>query len=136
MGVGPEMHIKGPNHIDAIVGRNIRIYRQKLRISQTDLGNQIGVSFQQVQKYENGKNRVGASRLAQIAMALDVPIPALFAGVEKGSTDKNKSFDLLSDRNSIKLSEAFAEISNPQLRRCIVDLITRIAQIPNKGSGA
>ena len=66
--------------IDVLVGENIRICRLQRRLTQTELGQRIGVSFQQVQRYENGANRVGASRLTQVANALEVPLLSLFDG--------------------------------------------------------
>ncbi len=117
------------NPTDVIVGQNIRIYRQKAKLSQTELGARIGVTFQQVQKYEKGTNRVGASRLARIAHALKVPIPLLFEGVrEKYSGEVATPQDLLTDPGAFKLVEAFAAISNPGLRRSIVQLVTKLAQ--------
>ena len=68
--------------VDVLVGRNIRILRKQRRMSQTDLANKIGVTFQQVQKYENGTNRIASGRLFQIAKLLDVPVQALFEGCE------------------------------------------------------
>jgi transcriptional regulator with XRE-family HTH domain len=116
------------NPTDVIVGQNIRIFRQKAKLSQTELGERIGVTFQQVQKYEKGTNRVGASRLARIAHALKVPIPLLFEGVkEKYSANVVTPQDLLTDPGAFKLVEAFAEISNAELRRSIVHLVTSIA---------
>jgi len=69
-----------PMPIDVLVGENIRICRLQRRLTQTELGQRIGVSFQQVQRYENGANRVGASRLTQVANALEVPLLSLFDG--------------------------------------------------------
>ncbi|HKD28325.1 MAG TPA: helix-turn-helix transcriptional regulator [Xanthobacteraceae bacterium] len=69
-----------PTPIDVLVGENIRICRLQRRLTQTELGQRIGVSFQQVQRYENGANRVGASRLTQVANALEVPLLSLFDG--------------------------------------------------------
>jgi len=109
---------------DIVVGRNIRIVRQKLRMSQSTLAQHVGVTFQQIQKYEKGLNRVGASRLAQIAAALQVPIPSLFQGVGDNG-DVGSPRELLTDANAIKLAEAFAEIRDSQMRRTIVALVTR-----------
>jgi transcriptional regulator with XRE-family HTH domain len=114
------------NKADIVVGRNIRIVRQKLRMSQSALARQVGVTFQQIQKYEKGVNRVGASRLAQIAAALRVPIPSLFQGVGEND-DFDSPHDLLTDANAIKLAEAFAEIRDSQVRRTIVTLVTQMA---------
>src|ERR1700740_1522580 len=71
---------RAPQPVDVLVGQNIRICRLQKGLSQTELGERIGVTFQQIQKYEKGANRVGASRLTQIADVLGVPIPTLFDG--------------------------------------------------------
>jgi transcriptional regulator with XRE-family HTH domain len=118
----------GQSKADEVVGRNIRIFRQKMRISQSVLTRQVGVTFQQIQKYEKGVNRVGASRLAQIAAALNIPIPSLFEGVERGHVNHVSSpQELLADANAVRLAEAFAEIRDPRIRRTIVELITQMA---------
>jgi transcriptional regulator with XRE-family HTH domain len=72
---------RGPHPIDVLVGQNIRICRLQRGLSQSELGEKVGVKFQQIQKYEKGVNRVGASRLFQIAAALEVPLTSLFAEV-------------------------------------------------------
>ena len=69
---------KQAQKIDRVIGRNIRIHRLARKMSQTELGNQLGVSFQQVQKYERGTNKVGASRLYDLAIALGVPVSFFF----------------------------------------------------------
>src|SRR5262245_26769175 len=80
---------KGPDSIDQMVGRNIRIYRLQKRLTQTDLADQLGLTFQQVQKYEKGTNRVGSGRLLKIATFLGVPVTALFKGSDEiADTDK------------------------------------------------
>jgi len=103
---------------DIVVGRNIRIVRQKSRMSQSTLARHVGVTFQQIQKYEKGLNHVGASRLAQIATALQVPIPSLFQGVG-GNSNVSSPRELQTDANAIELAEAFAEIRDSQMRRTI-----------------
>ena len=77
------MAARRPDQTDVAVGERIRTFRKNADLSQTELAEQIGVTFQQVQKYENGKNRVGAGRLMHIARALDVPITAFFDGLAK-----------------------------------------------------
>ena len=92
---------------------------------QSRLLHPVGVTFQQIQKYEKGLNRVGASRLAQIATALQVPT-SLFQGVGDNSNVSSPR-ELLTDANAIKLAEAFAEIRDSQMRRTIVALVTQMA---------
>jgi transcriptional regulator with XRE-family HTH domain len=120
---------KKPNQIDVLVGRNVRLHRLHAKLSQTALGEKIGVTFQQVQKYERGTNRVGASRLTQIATALDVPITAFFEGMKQSHATGADStpLDLLADAQALKLAQAFAEITDADLRRSIVQFVRQIA---------
>jgi transcriptional regulator with XRE-family HTH domain len=111
------------------VGKNIRIYRIKSQLSQTALADRIGVTFQQVQKYEKGTNRVGASRLVQIAEVLKVPITSLFSGVDRHASKDTKSpQELLADAAALKLLKGFGDISNRGLRNALVHLVAHIAQ--------
>lgn len=122
------MREKSPTEVDVAVGRNIRIYRQHAGMSQSELGEQIGVTFQQVQKYEKGANRVGASRLVQIAQALDVHLPTLFEGVKDHAKPTGMSpLDMIKDAATLDLVRSFAEISDARLRRAIVNLVAQIA---------
>jgi transcriptional regulator with XRE-family HTH domain len=120
---------KKPNQIDVLVGRNVRLYRLHAKMSQTELGERIGVTFQQVQKYERGTNRVGASRLTQIATALNMPITAFFEGIKHSPTteQENLPLDLIADAQALKLAQAFAGISDADLRRTIVQFVKQIA---------
>lgn len=120
--------------VDAVVGRTIRVLRLQQHLSQTALGKTIGVSFQQIQKYENGTNRVGASRLVQIAQALHVPLEALFQRVETPMLAKNNGAEdplaLLSNGQAMRVARAFSEISDSRTRVAIVTLIEAIARTP------
>jgi transcriptional regulator with XRE-family HTH domain len=78
---------KSPKQVDIYVGLRIRDRRKELGFSQTALGDEVGVAFQQIQKYENGRNRVGASRLAAIAKALEVPVDYFFPDADKEALD-------------------------------------------------
>ena len=124
------MGSKRAGPIDAVVGRTIRALRLSKGISQGALGVRLGVSFQQVQKYENGTNRVGAGRLAQIAMALDVPMDALLQGVQaikrRGRQDDDP-LSLLSTNQAMRLARAFSKISDGRIRVAIVSLTEGIA---------
>ena len=124
------------NSTDEHVGNHIRTRRQILNMSQNELASAIGVTFQQVQKYENGSNRVGASRLLQIASALEVPIDFFFEGLpppdgaSKKKDDRSSEAyvsDFLASSNGRLLAKAFMQIRSPKLRRCIVGLIQEIA---------
>jgi len=111
-----------------MVGRNIRIYRLQKRLTQTDLADQLGLTFQQVQKYEKGTNRVGSGRLLKIATFLDVSVTALFKGSdEMADTDKQLIFDQLARPHANRLLQAFARIDHDGLRRSVVQLVEQIA---------
>ena len=119
---------KEPNSVDKMVGRNVRLYRMTAKLSQDELGRKIGVTFQQVQKYEKGTNRIGASRLNRISEALEVPIPALFEGVRSIPTSRHTSLsELLTQPRSFRLARAFSGIADDEIQRCLVELIERIA---------
>jgi transcriptional regulator with XRE-family HTH domain len=121
---------RGPNSIDKIVGRNIRIYRLQIGLSQTDLADKLGVTFQQVQKYENGTNRVSAGKLFTVASIMSVPITALFRGSEIGPETKKQSiFDQIAEPNTNRLVQAFAKIDREGVRSSVVRLVEVIAKI-------
>jgi transcriptional regulator with XRE-family HTH domain len=116
--------------IDAVVGRTVRTLRLSKGISQGALGTRLGVSFQQIQKYENGTNRVGAGRLAQIAMALDVPMEALLQGVQtikRRSRQDDDPLSLLSSGQAMRLARAFSKIADGRIRIALVSLAEGIA---------
>ncbi len=125
-----------PNPTDMHVGSRIRMRRLILRMSQTKLGNDLGLTFQQVQKYEKGTNRVGASRLQNISHILQVPVTFFFEGAapvagEPIEQSDGESFDYVTDfvasSDGLNLIEAFVRIGNPKLRRDIVHLVESIA---------
>jgi transcriptional regulator with XRE-family HTH domain len=122
------MTSKEPDSIDRIVGRNIRIYRLQKGLTQTELADELGLTFQQVQKYEKGTNRVGSGRLLKIATFLGVPVTALFKGSdEMADTDKQSIFDQLAKPHANRLLQAFARIDDDGLRRSVVQLVEDIA---------
>ncbi len=123
-----------PNPVDVAVGQNIRLHRIAAGLSQTKLGQKVGVTFQQIQKYEKGTNRVGASRLNMIAKALKTPLARLFDGVEGDSKDgSNTAARLIAEPRAFRLATAFASISDSGVRRNIVQLVESIA-VRNRGS--
>ena len=123
------MSRKGPDSVDRIVGRNIRIYRLQRGLTQTELADQLELTFQQVQKYEKGTNRVGSGRLLKIATFLGVPVTALFKGSdEMEDTDKQSIFDQLAKPHANRLLQAFARIADDGLRRSVVQLVEEIAK--------
>src|SRR5215475_12970074 len=94
---------KGPNPVDVEVGRRVRLQRMSAGMSQTQLGDKIGVTFQQIQKYEKGKNRIGAGRLTHIAAALHVPIAVFFDGATEASRNSAASpAELLTRPHALK----------------------------------
>jgi transcriptional regulator with XRE-family HTH domain len=115
---------KGPDSVDRIVGRNIRIYRLQKGLTQTELADQLELTFQQVQKYEKGTNRVGSGRLLKIAIFLGVPVTALF----RGSDEMQSIFDQLARPHANRLLQAFARIDDDGLRRSVVQLVEEIAK--------
>lgn len=127
---------KAPNPIDRHVGSRVRMRRMMMGMSQERLGDSLGLTFQQVQKYEKGTNRIGASRLQQIAEILQVPVAFFFDGAP-GQHAREAGFgeaaapsyvsDFLATSDGLALSRAFVQIKNSKLRRRIVDLVESIA---------
>jgi transcriptional regulator with XRE-family HTH domain len=127
------MRVKTPNPIDRHVGARIRMQRMVRGLSQTKLGKEVGVTFQQVQKYEKGVNRVGASRLQRIANVLKVAPDFFFDGASaKAVTGISKEITLIdgfaSSREGVALSKAFTKISDQKMRRSIVSLVEQIVR--------
>jgi transcriptional regulator with XRE-family HTH domain len=127
---------KSPNPTDRHVGARVRMRRMMLSMSQEKLGDALGLTFQQVQKYEKGTNRIGASRLQHISRILQVPISFLFEGAPEipGQTtgmDEAPSpayvADFLSTSEGLALTKAFTRIQDGKLRRRIVDLVEEIS---------
>ncbi|QIB41645.1 helix-turn-helix transcriptional regulator (plasmid) [Rhizobium oryzihabitans] len=122
---------KTPNQIDINVGARIRLHRMRLGFSQSKLAEQLGVTFQQVQKYEKGVNRVGASRLQAIAAVFDVPVATFFedsASTEsQGEAPENDFTQFLQTPEAIALNTAFAKIENSDVRRKVLSLVKSIA---------
>jgi transcriptional regulator with XRE-family HTH domain len=130
---------KAPNPIDKHVGSRVRMRRMMLGMSQEKLGDALGLTFQQVQKYEKGTNRIGASRLQQIAQILQVPVSFFFEGApavpppgrhhDGMSEAPSPAYvsDFLATSDGLALTKAFMRIGNGKLRRRIVDLVEQIA---------
>ena len=128
---------KAPNPIDKHVGSRVRMRRMMLAMSQEKLGDALGLTFQQVQKYEKGTNRIGASRLQQISHILQVPVAFFFEGAPNlqgqdgaARTDAPSPAyvsDFLATSEGLALTKAFMKIKVPKLRRRIVDLVEEIA---------
>jgi len=128
---------KKPNPIDIHVGSRIRLRRTMLGMSQEKLGESLGITFQQIQKYEKGTNRVGASRLQNISSILNVPVAFFFedapgeqqtpSGGLGEAASPNYVVDFLSSSEGLQLNRAFVKIADPKVRRKIVDLIKTLA---------
>jgi len=127
------MSVKRPDPVDVEVGHRIRIERLSRGLSQTALANQLGVTFQQVQKYEKGVNRVGAGRLTKIAEVLGVPVGTFFGGKEilagegQAKDGEASPLKLPTVSGAFRLLRAYAEIDDSNLRRSIVDLVEQIS---------
>jgi transcriptional regulator with XRE-family HTH domain len=117
--------------IDQHVGERLKQRRLMQRMSQTDLGNALGITFQQIQKYEKGSNRIGASRLWRLSQVLEVPITYFFEGLElHGHGPQHEDDDLttfLKNRESVKLVRDFHAISDPAVRQRIYSLIKSLS---------
>ena len=116
-----------PDPLDAMVGAKIRVLRVSRGLSQSDLADKIGVTFQQVQKYEKGANRVGASRLSQIANVLGISVGELFETSRQRPGDTDSPFKLLVEPGAVRVLKAYVQTTDPRLRRAIVNLIEGIA---------
>ena len=127
---------KKPNPIDIHVGSRIRLRRNMLGISQEKLGESLGITFQQIQKYEKGTNRVGASRLQAISSILGVPVSFFLyygrgsdPGPARGMEDSSTTYvvDFLSSAEGLQLNRAFVKISDAKVRRKVLDLVKALA---------
>jgi transcriptional regulator with XRE-family HTH domain len=121
---------------DAIVGHNIRLHRLARRMSQNDLAHAIGVSFQQVQKYEKGSNRVGAGRLVRVAAALGVPVMTLLKGVPGLLREAAPPPDgVVATAGQMRLVQAFATIADGAVRRSLITLTEDAARTAQARKG-
>jgi transcriptional regulator with XRE-family HTH domain len=115
---------------DRCVGQRIKMLRKSKGISQTALGRALGVTFQQIQKYENGVNRVGASRLSEVGRTLEVPVSTFF---EEGGAlldqDQQEVFELLRVRGAVDILNAFITIEDARLRREVLAIVQSAARM-------
>jgi transcriptional regulator with XRE-family HTH domain len=119
---------KAPDARDMEVGRRIRAQRLVRGLSQTDLGRSLGITFQQVQKYEKGANLVGAGRLTRIAEVLGVPVAFFFGDHATGKgDDASEALGFLETSGAVRLVRAYAQIDDTDVRRALVDLAESIA---------
>jgi transcriptional regulator with XRE-family HTH domain len=119
--------------VDTHVGSRVRMRRMMLSMSQESLGDALGVTFQQVQKYEKGANRISASRLQHISRILQVPVPFFFEGAPGGAPgmEETPSYmrEFLASSDGLALMKAFTRIQNAKLRRLIVGLVEDCAEL-------
>lgn len=129
---------KKPNPVDAHVGSRVRLRRMLLGMSQERLGESMGLTFQQVQKYEKGVNRIGASRLFQISKILDVPVQFFFeeapyagdGSQAQGLAESDSEtfiLEFLNSREGLELNRAFVKIADPKVRKSVVDLVRNLS---------
>jgi len=135
------VNTKAPSQIDVFVGSRVRMRRLMAGLSQEKLADGLGITFQQVQKYEKGTNRIGASRLQAIADILGVH-PSFFfqegddAAARNGDTTREPSeiSSFVSSKEGIALNRAFLKITDPVLRKKIISLVAAVAQTPETES--
>ena len=149
---GGRPKIDSPSVVDTHVGARVRLRRTLLGMSQEKLGNAIGLTFQQIQKYERGANRIGASRLFDIARVLDVPIQFFFEGVPTGPQDvavyrpldgngeiseAPAEHDPMARRETLELVRAYYRIPDANLRRRLFEFAKALGSVsPASGNGA
>jgi transcriptional regulator with XRE-family HTH domain len=126
---------RGANFVDHGIGLRIRTRRLELGVSQETLAEMLGVTFQQVQKYEKGVNRVAASRLFELAAVLDVPVGFFFQGLTSTATsavaeaEEPYLHDVLATPEGAQLMALFARIDSPKLRRRVIELVRVLAEV-------
>ena len=127
---------KEPNPIDIHVGARVRLKRNLLGLSQEKLGESLGVTFQQVQKYEKGSNRISASKMQKISEVLKTPVAFFFEEAPSSSMHRdgfsedestNYVVDFLSSPEGMQLSIAFSKVKDPKVRKKIIDLVRSLA---------
>jgi transcriptional regulator with XRE-family HTH domain len=132
------------NPIDVHVGSRVRLRRMLLGMSQEKLGEHLGLTFQQIQKYEKGINRIGASRLFDLARVLAVPVQFFYEELPAATSDGVAGFaerpaesyavEFLGSREGLELNKAFARITDPRVRRSIVELVRAYAGDADEGT--
>lgn len=138
-----EMPGRKPNPMDVHVGSRVRLRRMVIGMSQEKLGERMGLTFQQIQKYEKGTNRIGASRLFQLSQIMDVPVQFFFedapasmmgrpANVSAAGFAESKTeaflLDFLNSRDGLELNRAFVKITDPKVRKRVVELVRALSE--------
>ncbi len=124
---------KQANPIDIQVGNRVRIRRMLIGMSQERLGDLLGLTFQQVQKYEKGVNRIGAGRLFEVSRILNVPVDFFYEGVNDAAPGANETdgapvMDFVSSGEGLQLSLAFMKIKDAKVRKRVLDLVKSLAE--------
>ena len=125
----------GPHPVDVLVGRRVRERRALEGMSQTAVAEKLGLSFQQLQKYEKGTNRISASRLYELAQLLGVPVSYFYEGMEEGKSAPSQD-EVLTKRETLELVRAYYAISDREVRdkiRGLVKAAAKLAQPPIAG---
>jgi transcriptional regulator with XRE-family HTH domain len=117
-----------PHPNDVLVGANLRLYRNAARVSQTAMAEALGVTFQQIQKYEKGTNRLTAGRLLTIAHLLKVPVTAFYEGAKGANAPAVAPIQLLGKRDAFRLAEAFSKIKDQRVRQSLVALVVNLSE--------
>jgi transcriptional regulator with XRE-family HTH domain len=121
---------RAAGRVDRKLGERVRARRLEIAMSQEQLADLLGVTFQQVQKYEKGVNRIAASRLLDIAAALDTPIAAFYdglGGLRRGAKAEPRSEDLLAKPGAVELLRLFVSIESDKVRRRVLELVRAMA---------
>ena len=137
---GEERNARRANTVDGHVGTRVRLRRMLLGMSQEKLGECLGLTFQQVQKYEKGVNRIGASRLFDLAHVLGVPVQFFYDEIDHANHNGHQAMagfaerpaetyvvDFLGSRDGLELNKAFVRITDPKVRRSVIDLVRSLA---------
>ena len=136
--VGNNRGVSMPHPIDVIVGKRIQLRRLQLSLTQTGLGQKLGVTFQQVQKYEKGTNRVSCSRLYEISQVLDVPVTYFFSACGDASIEiaVTEQFDGPGLKDGFRLMTAFLQVQNHAIRKSIIALLETLATASQRDPAA
>lgn len=123
---------EGPNPIDIHVGTRLRLRRTLLGLSQETLGEAVGITFQQLQKYERGANRISASRLFNLSQVLGVPVSFFFEDLSTGETPRKAAtneveLEAMARRETLELVRAYYRIADPAIRKRAFDLVKALA---------
>jgi transcriptional regulator with XRE-family HTH domain len=133
---------KSPNPVDIHVGSRVRLRRMLVGLSQEKLGDSMELTFQQIQKYEKGVNRIGASRLFRLSQFLDVPVQFFFEGMPSAERSANLGmaerdtdaflYEFLNTRDGLELNRAFIKVGDTNVRRSVIELVRSLGRANSK----